>query len=108
MRPCAPWRRRGAFPAVQLARWRAGYAVLLLFDYYRPREDFLEDRTTMADVSETLVAEAVSYLDEILEEHAVRFAHLDRGELVERIERMREAAVAARLVLTERRTLSGR
>jgi hypothetical protein len=59
----------------------------------------------MAELSETLVAEAVRYLDELLEQHAVRFAHLDRGELVERIERMREAAVAARLILTERRPL---
>jgi hypothetical protein len=59
----------------------------------------------MAELSEALVAEAVRYLDELLEEHAVRFAHLERGELVERIERMREAAVAARLILTERRPL---
>ena len=59
----------------------------------------------MAELSEELVAEAVRYLDELLEQHAVRFAHLDRGELVERIERMREAAVAARLILTERRPL---
>ena len=59
----------------------------------------------MADLSEALVAEAVDYLDELLDEHAVRFAHLERGDLVERIERMREAALAARLVLTERRTL---
>jgi len=59
----------------------------------------------MANLSDALVAEAVEYLDEILEVHAVRFAHLDRAELVERIERLREAAVSARLVLTERRTL---
>lgn len=59
----------------------------------------------MPELSEALIAEAVGYLDELLEEHAVRFAHLERGELVERIERMREAAVAARLVLTERRAL---
>jgi hypothetical protein len=59
----------------------------------------------MAELSEALVAEAVRYLDELLEQHAVRFAHLERGELVERIERMREAAVAARLILTERRPL---
>ena len=61
----------------------------------------------MADVTDALVAEAVEYLDELLEEHAVRFAHLDRAGLIERIERMREAAVSARLVLTERRTLRG-
>lgn len=59
----------------------------------------------MPELSEALIAEAVGYLDELLEKHAVRFAHLERGELVERIERMREAAVAARLVLTERRAL---
>lgn len=59
----------------------------------------------MPELSEALIAEAVGYLDELLEEHAVRFAHLERGELVERIERMREAAVAARLVLTERRAV---
>jgi hypothetical protein len=59
----------------------------------------------MPELSEALVTEAIGYLDELLERHAVRFAHLERGELVERIERMREAAVAARLVLTERRTL---
>lgn len=59
----------------------------------------------MAELSDALVAEAVAYLDELLEEHAVRFAHLERGELVERVERMREAALAARLVLTERRSI---
>lgn len=59
----------------------------------------------MPELSEALVAETIGYLDEILEQHAVRFAHLERGELVERVERIREAAVAARLVLTERRTL---
>jgi hypothetical protein len=59
----------------------------------------------MANLSDALVAEAVSYLDELLEEHAVRFAHLERGDLVERIERMREAALSARMVLTERRSL---
>ena len=59
----------------------------------------------MAELSEALVAEAVRYLDELLDKHGVRFAHLERGELVERIERMREAALAARLVLTERRPL---
>lgn len=61
----------------------------------------------MADLSDALVAEAVSYLDELLDVHAVRFAHLERGDLVERVERMREAALSARLVLTERRTLRG-
>ena len=59
----------------------------------------------MPELSDALVAEAIGYLDEILEQHAVRFAHLERGELVERVERIREAAVAARLVLTERRPL---
>ena len=59
----------------------------------------------MADLSDALVAEAVEYLDELLDEHAVRFAHLERGDLVERIERIREAALSARLVLTERRSL---
>ena len=61
----------------------------------------------MADLPDGLVAEVVGYLDEVLEKHAVRFAHLDRAELVERIERIREAAVAARIVLTEHRTLGG-
>ena len=61
----------------------------------------------MADLSDALVAEVVEYLDEVLEKQAVRFAHLDRAELVERIERIREAALSARLVLTERRTLGG-
>lgn len=61
----------------------------------------------MTDLPDALVAEAVEYLDELLEQHAVRFAHLERGELVERIERMREAALSARLVLTERRTMRG-
>ena len=59
----------------------------------------------MAELTEAMVSEAVGYLDELLERHAVRFAHLERGDLVERIERMREAAVAARLILTERRSL---
>lgn len=59
----------------------------------------------MADLSDALIAEAVEYLDELLDEHAVRFAHLERGDLVARVERMREAALSARLVLTERRSL---
>ena len=59
----------------------------------------------MPELTDALVSEAVGYLDEVLERYAVRFAHLERGDLVERIERMRESAVAARLILTERRSL---
>jgi hypothetical protein len=51
-----------------------------------------------------LVDEAVSALDEILEEHAFRFVHLDRAALIERLERIRESALAAKIILTEQRS----
>lgn len=50
-----------------------------------------------------LVEEAVSALDEILEEHALQFVHLDRAALIERLERIRECALTARIILTEQR-----
>jgi hypothetical protein len=50
-----------------------------------------------------LVAKAVAELDAILERHALGFVHLDRAGLIERVERIRESALAARLILTERR-----
>jgi len=46
----------------------------------------------------------VEHLNEILERHASGFVHLDRAALIERLERIRESALAARLVLTERRS----
>ena len=59
----------------------------------------------MPELSEELVKEAVVALDEILERYAVGYVVLDRGQLVERIERIRESALAARLILTEGRSL---
>jgi hypothetical protein len=58
----------------------------------------------MRELDETLVREAVENLDEILERHAFAFVHLDRANLIERIERIRESALAAKIVLTERRS----
>jgi hypothetical protein len=52
-----------------------------------------------------LVADAVAELDAILERHALGFVHLDRADLIQRLERIREAALTARLILTERRHL---
>jgi hypothetical protein len=54
-----------------------------------------------------LVAAAVAELDAILERHALGFVHLDRGDLIQRLERIREAALTARLILTERRHIEG-
>jgi hypothetical protein len=59
----------------------------------------------MANLDDDLLREVLDYLDEILEEDAVRFVHLERGELIDRIERIRTAAEAARYVLRERRSL---
>ena len=59
----------------------------------------------MAELSDELLNEAVASLDEILEKYAVGYVVLDRGQLVERIERIRESAGAAKLILTERRSL---
>lgn len=59
----------------------------------------------MSGLDEHLVREAIDYLDEILDREAVGFVHLDRGELVERIERIRVAATSAKYVLAERRSL---
>ena len=51
------------------------------------------------------VAEAVAQLDTILDRHALGFVHLDRVDLIQRLERIREAALTAKLILTERRHL---
>ena len=52
-----------------------------------------------------LIEEAIAGLDAILDDHATGFVHLDRAALIERIERIREAALAAKLILTERRSV---
>ena len=57
------------------------------------------------EVNAELIARAVAELDAILESHAAGFVHVDRAGLIERLERIREAALAARLILTEQRTL---
>jgi len=49
------------------------------------------------------VADAVAQLDTILDRHALGFVHLDRVDLIHRLERIREAALTAKLILTERR-----
>jgi hypothetical protein len=59
----------------------------------------------MSELSSELVEEAVAALDEILERYAAGYVLLDRGQLIERIERIRESAVAARLILTEKRSV---
>jgi hypothetical protein len=58
-----------------------------------------------APLSEELIREAIACLDRILEEHAVRFVHLDRATLVERIEAIRVEATACRAILVDRRSL---
>ena len=55
-------------------------------------------------MDQKLIDEAVSALDEILEEHALRFVHLDRAALIERLERIRECALTAKIILTEQRS----
>ena len=57
------------------------------------------------ELNAQLVAQAVAELDAILERHAAGFVHLDRGGLIERLERIREAALAAKLILTEHRAI---
>ena len=57
------------------------------------------------ELNAQLVAQAVAELDAILEVHAAGFVHLDRGGLIERLERIREAALAAKLMLTEHRAI---
>ena len=52
-----------------------------------------------------LIGEAIAGLDEILDRHAFGFVHLDRPALIERLERIRETALATKLVLEERRRL---
>lgn len=56
-------------------------------------------------LTEDLIHEAIAYLDFILEEHTVRFVHLDRAELVERIEAVRVDAISCRAILAERKSL---
>lgn len=56
-------------------------------------------------LTEDLIAEAVSYLDLILDEHAAGFVHLDRAELIARLDAIRAEATACRVILTERRSL---
>jgi hypothetical protein len=56
---------------------------------------------------DALLDEAIGHLDEILNVHAVRFVALDRPALIERMERVRESSLAARIILAERRSLRG-
>ena len=60
---------------------------------------------TQHDLNARLVAQAVAELDAILEVHAAGFVHLDRGGLIERLERIRESALAAKVLLTEHRPI---
>ena len=60
----------------------------------------------MEPLDERLIAEAVAYLDEILNAHAFAFVALDKGQLVQRLDSVRASAIAARYVLTERRSLA--
>jgi hypothetical protein len=59
----------------------------------------------MQDLDEKLIREAIEHLNDILERYAFAFVHLDRGGLIARIERIRESALAAKLILEERRSL---
>jgi hypothetical protein len=59
----------------------------------------------MTNPGPDLVREAVQHLDEILERHAFAFVHVDRAGLIERLERIRESALAAKLALTEGRSI---
>jgi hypothetical protein len=59
---------------------------------------------TTNELDAQLISEAMENLDDILERHTFGFVHLDRGALIERIQRVREAALAARLILKERRS----
>ena len=59
----------------------------------------------MEPITESLIAEAIANLDEILEEHAVGFVSLDRGSLVERLDRVRACALAAKHILEKRASL---
>ena len=59
----------------------------------------------MEPISESLIAEAIENLDEILDQHAVGFVSLDRGSLVERLDRVRACATAAKHILEQRASL---
>jgi hypothetical protein len=54
-------------------------------------------------VDAELLAGAIEQLDAILDRHTFGFVHLDRAQLIDRIERVRAAALAAKLMLTEQR-----
>jgi hypothetical protein len=60
---------------------------------------------TPHELNARLIAQAVAELDAILEVHAAGFVHLDRGGLIERLERIRESALAAKVLLTEHRAI---
>jgi hypothetical protein len=60
---------------------------------------------TQHELNARLVTQAVAELDAILEVHAAGFVHLDRGGLIERLERIRESALAAKVLLTEHRAI---
>jgi hypothetical protein len=59
----------------------------------------------MEPISDSLIAEAIQNLDEILDEHAVAFVSLDRATLVERLDRVRACATAAKHILEKRASL---
>jgi hypothetical protein len=56
-------------------------------------------------LTQALITEAVTYLDLILEEHAVGYVHVERGDLIRRLDAIRTEATACRVILTERRSL---
>jgi hypothetical protein len=56
-------------------------------------------------LTQELITEAVGYLDLILDEHATGFVHLDRGDLIRRLDAIRADAMSCRVILTERRSL---
>lgn len=56
-------------------------------------------------LTQDLIAEAIGYLDLILDEHASGFIHLDRAELIVRLDKIRADAMSCRIILAERRSL---
>jgi hypothetical protein len=59
--------------------------------------------TPLSIVETRQLAGAIAQLDAILERDTVRFIQLDRAQLIDRIGRVREAALAARMLLTDQR-----
>lgn len=53
----------------------------------------------MPQIDQKLIHEAVSHLDEILDQHTFAFVQLDRVALIQRMDRIRECAMAAKAIL---------